>query len=93
MGIRGACSLCLVIPVTLAGWRTALINVSVGSYLLYARVPRIRDGIGIAGFVVIRKNIRETKNKSSDQVMRLGFRRDESVYIDITRYFFMATTY
>ena len=27
------------------------------------------------------------------QVMRLGFRCDESVYIDITRYFFMTTTY
>ena len=27
------------------------------------------------------------------QVMRLGFRGDESVYIDITRYFFMTTTY
>ena len=27
------------------------------------------------------------------QVMRLGFRCDESVYIDITRYFFMPTTY
>ena len=29
----------------------------------------------------------------SRQVMRLGFRCDESVYIDITRYFFMTTTY
>ena len=29
----------------------------------------------------------------SHQVMRLGFRCDESVYIDITRYFFMPTTY
>ena len=27
------------------------------------------------------------------QVMRLGSRGDESVYIDITRYFFMTTTY
>ena len=30
---------------------------------------------------------------SEPQVMRLGFRCDESVYIDITRYFFMTTTY
>ena len=29
----------------------------------------------------------------SPQVMRLGFRWDESVYLDITRYFFMPTTY
>ena len=38
-------------------------------------------------------HLRRQTDALSRQVMRLGFRCDESVYIDITRYFFMTTTY